>query len=68
MEIEQMTTALKCTIPGCTNMADYVVVNEKIAARSKVCFCKNCAKSLYSCLAKKIVPKSPKNMLNKNNI
>lgn len=65
MTIEEMTTTLKCSVPGCSNMADYVVVNEKIFAKSKLCFCRACAKSLYTCLGKKIVPKSPKNMLNK---
>ncbi len=65
MTIEEMTSTIKCSVPGCTMDAKYVVVNEKIFAKSRLCFCKDCAKKLYGCLGKIIVPKSPRNMLNK---
>ena len=65
MVLDEVTYVVKCIIPGCRNNSKYLIKNEEIKVPSKICICEKCGKEIYSLLGKKIVPKSPKNILNK---
>ena len=47
------------------NIADTKIEKEGFFRAAGLHICKSCMKELYECLATKIVPKSPENMLNK---
>ena len=65
MTLEEVNYAIKCIIPGCENGAKFLVKNDNIQVPSKICLCEKCGKEIYALLGKKLVPKSPKNILNK---
>lgn len=65
MIIEEVGYSIKCTIPGCTQLGKYVIKNDQIQVPAKFCICEKCGIEIYALLGKKIVPKSPKNILNK---
>lgn len=65
MTVEEVNYAVKCVMPGCKHMGKFLVKNEEIQVPSKICLCEDCGKDLYKLLGKKLVPKSPKNILNK---
>ena len=65
MILEEVDYVIKCVIPGCEKNAKYLVKNEDIEVSSSICICESCGKELYVLLGKKLVPKSPKNILNK---
>lgn len=65
MEIKKQQLKLKCDIPGCRNLSEFIIQNKNIFGSSKICFCDNCFKEIYEFYAKIITPKSPVNMLNK---
>ncbi len=65
MTIEQVPYKAKCDMPGCKNVSSYVIRNKRFLASQNMYLCKDCMHELYSQIAKLIVPKSPKNILNK---
>lgn len=65
MELKELTYKMKCDMPGCRNLAKYLVESKGVILRDKLCFCENCLEEIYFTYSKKITPKSPINMLNK---
>jgi hypothetical protein len=61
MEIKKINYSIKCDIKGCGELATYLLGDEV----NKVYLCDKCLKELYAMLGKEIIPKSPKNVLNK---
>ena len=65
MILDEVNYTIKCVVPGCHNLGKYLIKNDDIQESSKICLCEKCGKEIYSLLGKKLVPKSPKNILNK---
>ncbi len=65
MKLEQVTYKIKCDMPGCRNLSSYALTNRKFLRSTNIHMCTDCMKELYKSMAKVIVPKSPKNILNK---
>ena len=64
MELKNLFYKVKCDVPGCNEFADYVIEKNGSSYKS-LKFCSTCLNEIHKCYSKKIVPKSPKNMLNK---
>lgn len=65
MILKDTNRRIKCDMPNCKNIADTKIEKEGFFRAAGLHICKSCMKELYECLATKIVPKSPENMLNK---
>lgn len=65
MKIEQIGYKCKCDMPGCKNLSSFALVNKRFLSSQNINMCKDCMQELYKNLAKIIVPKSPKNIMNK---
>lgn len=64
MQIRNNTKIAACLNEGCGKIANYQFVFSK----KTFCICKSCLNNLYSCIGKILIPKSPVNFLNDENI
>lgn len=65
MIIKDTNRKLRCDMPNCKNIADVIIEKSGFFRAVGLYICKDCMKEMYECLASRIVPKSPENMLNK---
>ncbi len=65
MIIKDANKKVRCDMPNCKNVADIKLEKEGFFRAVGLYICRECMKDMYECLATKIVPKSPENMLNK---
>lgn len=65
MELKNLLYKVKCDVPGCNEFATYSIEKNGVSFQS-LKFCNTCLNELHGCYSKKVTPKSPKNMLNKN--
>ena len=63
MKLTEINYKIKCDMAGCKNLAKYAIRTGGIFTYD-LNICSECVVSLYTCLGKVIVPKSPVNMLN----
>lgn len=59
MEIEKLTTKVKCDASGCNNMSEYKIVNKRFVFNGCFYFCPTCLNELYNLIGQYITPKSP---------
>lgn len=65
MIIKDIERKIRCDMPNCKNLADVKIEKSGFFRAVGLNICKDCMKDMYECLASRIVPKSPENMLNK---
>ena len=65
MNIVDCKIKIKCDMPNCKNFSDVKVENNGFLKSAGLYLCKECMNELYVTIGKRIVPKSPENMLNK---
>lgn len=65
MKIVKSNTVVKCDIPNCRNIANYIITESGIDERNQINICEDCAKELHDILSRTIVPKSPENIIKK---
>lgn len=65
MIIKEANRKVRCDMPNCKNLAEMKLEKNGFFKAVGLFVCKDCMKEMYECLATKIVPKSPGNMLNK---
>lgn len=65
MIIKEANRKVRCDMPNCKNLAEMKLEKNGFFKAVGLFVCKDCMKEMYECLATKIVPKSPENMLNK---
>ena len=63
--IRKLNKTIKCNGVDCENIATYEIAYKKSAKVGGLYLCNDCATEIYLGLAKNIVPKSPRNILNK---
>jgi len=68
MNIVDVKFKVRCEMPNCKQMADIKIEKSGFVRSAGLYLCKECTSKLYTELAKKFVPKSPDNMLNKRKI
>lgn len=68
MIIADVKFKVRCEMPNCKQMADIKIEKSGFVRSAGLYLCKDCMNELYVELAKRIVPKSPDNMLNKKKI
>jgi len=59
--IETITNQIKCSAAGCNYLARYKING---GGKQDLCLCTGCLNTLFGEIGRKIVPKSPGNMLN----
>lgn len=57
MQINECTNKIKCDMPGCKNIATYILQNQS-EKKSSFGLCAECAKQMYEVLANTFVPKN----------
>lgn len=65
MKIVDVCVKVRCDMPNCKNPATIRVEKVGFLRSAGLYLCDECCKEMYEQLAKRIVPKSPDNMLNK---
>ena len=65
MTISEVNRSVRCDIPNCKNFAKIKIQKPGFVMIAGLYLCDDCAKEMYELLAKRFVPKSPDNMLNK---
>ena len=68
MNIKNVNYKVKCEMPNCKQIANVKIEKAGFLKFSGLYLCKDCLNELYQTLAKRIVPKSPENMLNKKSL
>lgn len=68
MRIKEVNYKIKCEMPNCKQLASIKIEKSGFLKFSGLYLCKDCLNELYQELAKRIVPKSPDNMLNKKSL
>ena len=66
MKIIEQKKKVKCDTSGCKNTADYSVFKEGNSPDKYLNLCKDCLQAIYEQAATIFVPKSPKNILQKD--
>ena len=56
MKIVKIAYKTKCDFPGCKNLAEKNICDEKDSAK-KFQLCDECLNNIYNCVAKTIIPK-----------
>ena len=65
MNLVDVYVKVRCDMPNCRNAATVRVEKVGFLRSAGLYLCDDCCKEVYETLAKRIVPKSPDNMLNK---
>jgi len=65
MKTIELRSKARCEMPNCKNYASIKIIKEGFFRSAGLFLCNDCAKDLHLELSKRIVPKSPDNMLNK---
>lgn len=65
MQVQRLNVKTKCEMPLCKKDAAYQFFVEGGDKRNSLNLCEDCVRELYGQIGKLIVPKSPKNVLNK---
>lgn len=65
MNIKDVNRKIRCDMPNCKKLANVKIEKEGFFRGVGLSLCNDCMNEMYGCLAGKIVPKSPDNMLNK---
>lgn len=66
MKIIEQKKKVKCDMSGCKNTADYSVYRDGISPDRYLNLCKDCLQAIYEQASSVFVPKSPKNILQKD--
>ena len=66
MKIIEQKKKVKCDMSGCKNLADYSVLKEGNSPDKYLNLCKECLQAIYEQASSVFVPKSPKNILQKD--
>ncbi|MDD7351482.1 MAG: hypothetical protein PUG90_04825 [Clostridia bacterium] len=66
MKIIEQKKKVKCDMSGCKNTADYSVFKEGNSPDKYLNLCKECLQAIYEQASSVFVPKSPKNILQKD--
>lgn len=66
MKITNVGIKVKCDIAGCKQYANYSIESKGFFADKNLYICDSCISIIHGWYSKKIVPKSPNNILNKN--
>ena len=66
MKIIEQKKKVKCDMSGCKNTADYSVFKEGNSPDKYLNLCKDCLQAIYEQASSVFVPKSPKNILQKD--
>lgn len=56
MELNECKHLTKCDFYGCSNLAKYSFSTKGVIKRD-LCFCEDCLKGMYECIAKMQIPK-----------
>lgn len=66
MEILKSTKKLRCDVPTCKNMSEYVIELKKHFLAGNLFLCKDCLTEMHRVLGKEIAPPVVKNIYKKN--
>lgn len=65
MEIRKTKIDIKCDAQGCKHLADYCIQGKKGIIATNMYWCESCLRQLYKTIGGVLVPKSPKNIYQK---